>query len=113
MVLYNRVVWIFSAGRLLEILLVLVNLTNLSTVLLLYSTPAYVPGSCSDLRSKMRLTNRSDIHNVNSYPVWIVFILRILGHIMAEKVGLEPTDPFGSPDFESGAVRRLATSPKI
>ena len=31
---------------------------------------------------------------------------------MAERVGFEPTDPCGSPDFESGTFDLSVTSPK-
>ena len=36
---------------------------------------------------------------------------RVFTHLLAERVGFEPTVPCGTPDFESGTIDHSATSP--
>jgi hypothetical protein len=38
---------------------------------------------------------------------------RKLANSLAEGVGFEPTDPFGSPVFKTGALNRSAIPPKL
>ena len=43
----------------------------------------------------------------------LAFTVSVLIKLMAERVGFEPTEPFGSPVFKTGAIDHSTTSPMI